>query len=476
MVFNSFTFFALLTVAIFVSRAQWTWSARKAVLLALSYLFYAAWNPPFVLVLVFSTVADWHLAKWIFGAKSNARRRRMMVCSLVVNLGLLGYFKYGGFALTSLQQCLASVGVPFAVPEWSVVLPVGISFYTFQTLSYTIDVFRGKTAPWNSFLDYALYVTFFPQLVAGPIVRATDFLPQCEQCRRATREGLRWGALLIGVGLFNKMVIADQMMAPIVEAVYDGPSATLDGLSAWAGTLAFSIQIFCDFAGYSSCAIGSGWCLGFWFPDNFNCPYAAMGFSDFWRRWHISLSTWLRDYLYISLGGNRRSTTRTAVNLMLTMLLGGLWHGAAWTFVAWGGMHAIFLMLERMMRQASGLRRVREAKWAGPAAAVGTYLCVCLTWVFFRAGDFKVAMDILAAMFGCGGGGGVPVLSLTNVGIASLGCVGTLCVHWVTRDMSLAQVVSAIPPWLRVCLGGLMILLVAMSFTGEDRAFIYFQF
>ena len=272
-----------------------------------------------------------------------------LVVSLSVNLGLLGFFKYGTFLLDNFITFSELLGIPFTPAKPDIILPVGISFYTFQTLSYTLDIYFRKSRPWSSFLDYALFVTFFPQLVAGPIVRSSEFLPQCLTPRRATLERFSWGLILLVSGLFQKIVVADGLLAPIVEKVYD-TGMVPDTLSAWCGTLAFSGQIFCDFAGYSSCAIGVAMCLGFKIPDNFRSPYAAIGFSDFWGRWHISLSSWLRDYLYIPLGGNRKGAAGTYINLMLTMLIGGLWHGASWTFVFWGGLHGLYLAVERMFR------------------------------------------------------------------------------------------------------------------------------
>ena len=249
---------------------------------------------------------------------------------------------------------MASFGITWVAPEWDIVLPVGISFYTFVTLSYTLDVYLGRLKPIDSFLNYALFVTYFPHLVAGPIVRPTQLVPQFETPKQATRDQMLWGLGLMVLGLFEKVVVADAGLANVADRVFsaEGPIGFAD---AWLGTLAFSGQIFCDFAGYSTIAVGVSLCLGFALPDNFRMPYAAIGFSDFWRRWHISLSTWLRDYLYIPLGGNRGSEVRTYVNLMLTMLLGGLWHGANWTFVVWGGLHGLYLAAERWIRAKTGV-------------------------------------------------------------------------------------------------------------------------
>jgi alginate O-acetyltransferase complex protein AlgI len=333
MVFNSLTFVVFFAVVLALHAMPFAWRTKKFNLLIASYLFYAAWNPPFVVLLWLSTVIDWWMAALIHRSERVARRRALLAVSLLVNLGLLGYFKYGEFLLQNWQALLGSFGVAWTPPAWDIVLPVGISFYTFQTLSYTLDVYLRRAPPTRSLLDFSLFVTFFPQLVAGPIVRTGDLVPQFAQPRRATSTQFGYGLMLITLGLFEKVVLADGFLAPAVEGVYGMPTAP-GALDAWIATLAFSGQIFCDFAGYSLIAIGTALCLGFHLPDNFRFPYAAIGFSDFWRRWHISLSTWLRDYLYIPLGGNRHGPTRTVGALMGTMLLGGLWHGASWTFVA----------------------------------------------------------------------------------------------------------------------------------------------
>ena len=264
--------------------------------------------------------------------------------------GMLGYFKYGTFLLENFRLAMLAWGVDYQPPEMDIVLPVGISFYTFATMSYTLDIYLRRAQPARNFLDYALFVTFFPHLVAGPIMRPTELVPQFEQPRRANANQLCFGLALMTLGLFQKVVLADGFLAGPAEAVYDGMKAP-GALDAWIATLAFSGQIFCDFAGYSTTAIGAAMCLGFAMPDNFRFPYAAIGFSDFWRRWHITLSTWLRDYLYIPLGGNRHGEARTYMALMATMLLGGLWHGASWTFVVWGGLHGIYLAAERLLRR-----------------------------------------------------------------------------------------------------------------------------
>lgn len=348
MVFNSYTFAVFFFIVIVLYYAIRTWEYRKFLLLVASYIFYAAWNPSFVLLLWLSTIADWHLSKFIDRAGKIDTKRFFLLSSLCLNLGFLAFFKYGNFLLDNFIFFAKTLRIDFQPIPLNIILPVGISFYTFQTLSYTLDVYCGKAKPWHSFLDYALYVTFFPQLVAGPIVRAGDFLQQCQSTKPFSFVNLGHGLGLMTLGLFEKVVVADALLAPITESLYTA-SGIPSFSAAWGGTLAFSGQIFCDFAGYSTCAIGAALCLGFTLPINFRFPYGAIGFSDFWRRWHISLSTWLRDYLYIPLGGNHQGHWRTQANLMTTMLLGGLWHGASWTFVVWGGLHGLYLMGERIL-------------------------------------------------------------------------------------------------------------------------------
>jgi len=472
LVFNSLTFLLFFAVVLVIDRCLRHWRGRKLHLLIASYLFYAAWNPPFVLLLWLSTVVDWYVARGISSARSMALRRSFLALSLATNLGLLACFKYGGFLLENLELLLEVFGVVFQPPAFSIVLPVGISFYTFQTLSYTIDVYRGKTAPSSSFLDFALYVTFFPQLVAGPIVRSTEFLPQCLEAKRANGKQLGWGLTLLTLGLVEKVVIADGVMARIADQVY-ASTVPVSFLDAWAGTFAFSWQIFFDFAGYSTCAIGVALCLGFALPDNFRFPYAAVGFSDFWRRWHISLSSWLRDYLYIPLGGNRRGAVRTRINLMLTMLIGGLWHGAAWRFVIWGGLHGFYLGLERFITKMPISSVLSEKVWMRPLMAVVTFVAVCVAWVFFRAETLPAALSMCASMSFFGGN---ELLLDANQVVATFGGTALLLfLQWKLRDTTLEAVAARMPSWL-LSLVLFVLLFLLYRVRGDSRAFIYFQF
>src|SRR5882757_7421845 len=304
MVFNSYTFIAFFIVMLVLHNLPFTWKVKKINLLLASYIFYAAWNPPFILLLWLSTVVDYFVGKALYTQENKHKKRVLLVISLIGNLGMLCFFKYGGFLLENFITIVNALGIDFHPAKPNIILPAGISFYTFTTLCYTIDMYHRKSQPVKSMLDFSLFVTFFPHLVAGPIVRPPQLVPQFETPRKATRQQLMQGLFLLSLGLFMKVVLADTLLAATANAVF-GFQRSLPGLDAWMGVIAFSGQIFFDFSGYSTCAIGVALCLGFHLRDNFLFPFAAVGFSDFWKRWHISLSTFLRDYLYIPLGGNR---------------------------------------------------------------------------------------------------------------------------------------------------------------------------
>src|SRR5215470_13629383 len=471
MVFNSLTFVVFFACVLLLHSLPLPWSAKKINLLVASYVFYAAWNPPFVILLWVSTVVDWYAAQGLVKAKREATRHAWMLLSVVANLGMLGYFKYGQFLVDNFTVLMSSFGVAWQPAHYDIVLPVGISFYTFATLSYTLDVYLRRALPAQNLLDYALFVTFFPHLVAGPIMRPTELVPQFETPRQASADQLRFGLALMTIGLFNKIVLADSFLSHVAESVYDGDKVP-GALDAWAETLAFSGQIFCDFAGYSTTAIGAALCLGFAMPDNFRFPYAAVGFSDFWRRWHITLSSWLRDYLYIPLGGNRHGARRTYMALMGTMLLGGLWHGANWTFVAWGGLHGIYLAVERVLR--ARYSHYRPGPLAFVALGLLTYTLVNLTWVFFRAKTFGKAWSVLSGMLGLNGET-KPILEtfyLVSVGVI----VGSIVlVHWLMRGRTLESVIARTPP-IAVSVVWAVLAFAIVAAQGTGAAFIYFQF
>ena len=467
--FDSYTFLVFWLLVLALYRLPLGWSGRKNVLLGASYVFYAAWNPPFILLLWISTVVDWFAARRMAAAEST-RRKAWLAVSLLTNLGLLAYFKYSDFVLHNLELWLAVMGVDARFPEQNLILPIGISFYTFQTLSYTIDVYRGRMHPWHSFRDFALFVSFIPQLVAGPIVRARSLLPQFLKAPRADWNALSLGTALVILGLFQKAVLADSIFAPVADAYF--AMETLSGIQAWTASMAFAGQIFCDFAGYSTIAIGVARSLGFRIPVNFNAPYTAVGFSDFWRRWHISLSRWLRDYLYISLGGNRKGRWLTLRNLMLTMLLGGLWHGAAWTFVAWGALHGSFLVIERLTLARLG-RETLEHAWVRGAMVIVTLLGVLLSWVLFRAESLSQAGSMFAVMLNPADWGSASLAAADQVAVAAFALL--LGAQWLFRAHRQEAWLLRLN-WVTVALGLAAMLASILLTPSPSRAFIYFQF
>ena len=331
-------------------------------------------------------VVDYHLAIWMEKAPSKRGKIGLLVVSLIVNLGMLAYFKY-----TNYFAGLWNTFTNGNLGPWDIFLPAGISFFTFQSLSYTIDVYRGQLKALTNIWDYAFFVTFFPQMVAGPIVRAADFLPQINRVPIVSREEFGRGVFLICTGLFKKAVISDYISLNFVDRVFDSPTQ-YSGLENLFGIYGYALQIYCDFSGYSDMAIGLALLMGFQFPINFNSPYQSLSITEFWRRWHISLSTWLRDYLYISLGGNRKGRWRTYLNLMLTMLLGGLWHGAATRFILWGALHGLALAVERWWKE---IFPAKPSLWRRLVGGIWTFHFVCFCWIFFRAGDMNTAWAML---------------------------------------------------------------------------------
>ena len=494
MVFNSYTFIVFFAVMLFLHNLPLPWKVKKINLLIASYLFYAAWNPPFILLLWLATVVDYFVGRRLFTEPNKHKRKVLLVISLIGNLGMLVFFKYGTFLLENFTTIVNAMGINYEPAKPNIILPAGISFYTFTTLCYTIDMYKKKSEPVKSLLDFSLFVTFFPHLVAGPIVRPPQLVPQFESPRTANKKQLIQGLFLVTLGLFMKVVLADSMLAESANTVFNSKEI-LNGLDAWMGVLAFSGQIFFDFAGYSTCAIGVAGCLGFVLPENFLYPYAATGFSDFWRRWHITLSAWLRDYLYIPLGGNRLGTFRTYVNLMVTMLLGGLWHGANWTFVVWGALHGFYLMVEKFIQDVKPKLQLHtsvlnEAPLAlrGIAAprflktlpssnfiyALFTFFLVNVTWVFFRAPDFTSAWRMLAAMFGTAHNGAVLLsnLSILKITVIIICMLGT---HWYMRNRRVLGVADKLPWWLLGLIWSAMLVLLILS-QESSSSFIYFQF
>ena len=369
-------------------------TARLLFVSLFSYYFYYKSSGFYFFLLGIVTVSDFLLARWMYRTETSWKRRLIVCCSLCINLGLLCYFKYTNFFYEMLAPLWHGTYHPL-----DIFLPVGISFFTFQSLSYTIDVYRKDLKPLSNLLDYVFYVSFFPQLVAGPIVRARDFIPQIRKPLYVSADMFGQGVFFIVSGLFKKAVISDYISVNFVERIFDNPGL-YSGLENLFGVYGYALQIYCDFSGYSDMAIGMALLLGFRFPINFNSPYKADSVTDFWHRWHISLSTWLRDYLYISLGGNRKGKIRTYLNLFLTMLLGGLWHGASWNFIVWGGLHGIALAVHKYVRSLLGrAKNYRSTGWKCFFAVVITFHFVCFCWIFFRNTTFEASAIMIRQIF-----------------------------------------------------------------------------
>jgi alginate O-acetyltransferase complex protein AlgI len=466
MLFNTARFFLFLAVALAVFYAS-PGRARRYVLLAASYVFYASWNPWFVPLLLALTLVDYGAGRGLEIVRPG-RRKALLAVSLAANLGFLAFFKYTGFLATNVAALLGRE--PPASPL-SIVLPLGISFHTFQSVSYVVDVYRGQQHAIRSLVDYALYIAFFPQLVAGPIVRARDFFRDLLDWHPPTTADVARGLLLLTLGLVKKMAFADQFA--IVADRYFGDVAGHPGLAAaWSGVFAFGLQIYFDFSGYTDMAIGMALLFGFHFPVNFRRPYLAASITDFWRRWHISLSSWLRDYLYVPLGGNRGGPWRTYRNLMLTMLLGGLWHGASWSFVVWGGYHGALLGLERALGRARvGEEAVRTPPALYPVRAALTFVLVLVGWVFFRSPTLAGSGQVLTQMFA--GGAGPGLLESWHFGLAGVALVLAL----LEEHRGTLERVAHARPWVyATALAAMFLCLEIFGVTEQDIPFIYFQF
>ncbi|WP_294390750.1 MBOAT family protein [uncultured Sphingomonas sp.] len=443
---------------------------RKILLLLASWVFYGAWDWRFVALLIASAFLNWGTARLIVATPDwdPARRKAILIAGVVLNLVMLGFFKYYGFFLEQLGDILAAAGFTRDLPLMEVVLPVGISFFTFQGMSYLADVHAERLEP-AKLLDVTLLMSFFPHLVAGPIVRGSDLLPQFAQSPRLTRDMASMGLVLIVWGLFKKAVIASELSTGLVDPVFFDPAAhsRLDLIAAAYG---YAVQIYCDFSAYSDMAIGLAALLGYRFPLNFNQPYRAVSLQDFWRRWHISLSSWLRDYLYIgALGGNRRGFARQCANLMLTMLLGGFWHGAKWTFVIWGGLHGGVLALERVWDR-------HRPEWLPHAPRLlgwlMTFHIVVIGWIFFRSDSFDGALAFLGGL----AGGGMDSAVLTPLALVLI--LFGMAIHFTPPQLGqrVAMVLREAPaPALGVLAGIAIMLIDAMRFEGV-APFIYYQF
>jgi alginate O-acetyltransferase complex protein AlgI len=376
-------------------------------LLGASYFFFYFSSNYLVTLLIFSTLLDFYVGKAIFETSDKKKKKLLLISSLAGNLGLLGFFKYADFGIVQINQFTNTLGIS-EIPALGLILPIGISFYTFQTISYTVDIYRGKLEPSKTIAEFALFVSFFPQLVAGPILRANEFLPQLREkisdkgistrLRTITIHdvALRTGITIMAMGFFKKMFLADNI-SPMVNEIFSVPYG-LESFSVILGAIAFGVQIYCDFSGYSDIAIGAAMILGFHIPINFNKPYFATSPVDFWRRWHISLSSWLRDYLYIPLGGNKKGNSRTYVNLITVMFLGGLWHGASWNFVVWGLMHGIYLAIQKIFtNKFPKLKNSKliQKKYIKIFSIIVTQYFIFMTWLAFRVQDLDALSYVL---------------------------------------------------------------------------------
>ena len=462
MLFPTFTFalffVVVLTVGWFMPGRRAWW---KLFMLAASYFFYAYWDARFVGLIAASTVLNQTAAVWLARLQHPGARRAVVSVAVGTNLASLGFFKYAGFFVDSAESALEGLGIAADLPLLNIILPVGISFFTFQAISYVLDVYRGDAEPARP-LDFAVYLAFFPQLVAGPIVRAHELIPQLNEPRTLRHTDFTRAVVLIAAGLFKKMVVATYLAEALVDDVFAFPER-FSSLEVLLGVYGYAIQIYADFSGYTDIAIGVALLLGIRLPDNFNQPYRAASIQDFWRRWHMSLSRWLRDYLYIPLGGNRGGEWRRDRNLLLTMLLGGLWHGAAWTFVLWGAFHGLGLLVERRL----GLRL------PGIVARLVTFHFVCFGWILFRAESLGAAGSVLARLFNAWS---VEPSQLTWV-VPALIVAALATQFWPRTATEPVLRAASHLPVLVVALAFSFWLVVLEQFGPEGVApFIYFQF
>ncbi len=458
----------LILVASYIFYGWWTPDTTNTVTESTNAVLAALWHCRFLGLLIATSLLDFIIALNLDRMPSARARKLLLTASIVANLGVLGFFKYCDFFITTTADVLSALGVNLEARTLGLVLPVGISFYTFQSMSYTIDVYRRELPATRNLRSFLAFVSFFPQLVAGPIERAKHLLPQFERTRVITRTMLEEGIWLILWGMFKKVVLADNF-APLAEMVFD--NSTYSAPTVLLGTLAFGLQIYCDFSGYSDIARGTARVLGFDIMWNFQIPYAATSPRDFWRRWHISLSTWLRDYLYIPLGGNRHSSARTYFNLIVTMLLGGLWHGAAWNFVLWGLWHGTGLAVTRSPISNSRFS-ILNPTFRKTLGWLATMLFVFYGWLLFRAKSFQQILDMTRAL----GDFSAPVWIgsfVINLVVFALPLV--LMEFWQHRRQNLLVALS-LPGWIKSTLQGLLLTAIVIFWEKKGSSFIYFQF
>lgn len=485
MLFNSaefLVFFAVVASGYFVlpHRARWVW------LLAASYFFYGSWRVEYLGLILISTAVDYGVGLGFDRTRNPGARRGLLALSLAVNLGLLFTFKYFNFFVSSLESVLDAAGMEYLVPHLSVLLPVGISFYTFQTLSYTLDVYRGRIPVERHAGRFALFVAFFPQLVAGPIERARRLLPQLARRHDFEYARARSGLMLMLWGLFKKMVIADRL-GVVVDFVYGAPERCPGPLLAL-GTVFFAFQIYCDFSGYTDIARGCARVLGIELMKNFDRPYVARSIADFWRRWHVSLTSWFRDYVYVPLGGNRSGRRRWIINVIAVFLISGLWHGANWTFIIWGALHATFYFVERLWSTGEGdAQRTRAFSIVQDTLRLAcTFFLVCIAWVFFRAESISDAWYVLRSMAHgwlqrSSYADTLSLIPAMDLSTAAFFISGALIVFLVgvetyQGDRDIEDVLAAQPPWLRWSVYIALVMAIWNLGITHETPFVYFQF
>ncbi len=474
MTFDSLTFLTFLALVFAGYWAVKSWTARKVFLLGASYLFYGAWNPFFVLLIIATTGFDWLAAQWMVRTENPSGRKAILALSIAINLGALGFFKYAQFFSDTAIDLLHLVNVDFKPVSLGILLPVGISFYTFESLSYVIDVYRRRIVVSKSLLDYGLYVTFFPHLVAGPILRYGDFSPQCVTAKSWASVEVGKGLALFVYGLALKICLADLVFAPVVDRVFvTGSNAMLGIADSWLGATSFALQAYCDFAGYSLCAIGVALMFGFRFPMNFESPFGSVGMAELWTRWHMSLASWVRDYVFLPLGGYRRGRVRGELNLLVAFLLVGLWHGAAWTFIVWGGLQGLFIFVEHLVRKyVWDFGKVRNG-FGRAALAIATFAQFSVAAVFFRANSLGQGVDIVRSMFSASSGASVVPASFALIAlVAGAAIVGAHIAFGRLRGWDWLDKLGVTPRAVSITLA-----LAAVVFSpGFNPAFIYFQF
>jgi D-alanyl-lipoteichoic acid acyltransferase DltB (MBOAT superfamily) len=476
LLFNSLQYgvFLLVVFCAYWAVVRAAWWVPIGLLLVASYVCYGSWKWQYLGLIWFSSTVDFVLVRVLQRTEDPRRRKALLVLSIVYNLGLLCVFKYFNFFVSTTDSLLAKAGLPVTGWHLDLALPVGISFFTFQSMSYTIDVYKRELEPTDSYLKYLTFVSFFPQLQSGPIVRARDLLHQFDTRPALTDEMGTRALFLIAIGLFKKIAIADFLALNLVDRTFSLPHQ-FSSLEVLTGVYGYALQIYCDFSGYTDIAIGSALLLGYTFPPNFDAPYRSLDLQEFWRRWHISLSSWLRDYLYIPLGGNRKGNWKTYRNLLLTMLLGGLWHGAAWTFVIWGALHGGALGVQRgwqRRRQALGKGPLLRGRAGALIAGVLTFHYVCLAWVFFRSPTLEDAGAVLKQI-------GQGTLNTANLPAAVLGILALgFASHFVPRrwyDGALHGF-GRLPTPVQGFAMAAAVLGVASVATSKVVPFIYFQF